>query len=702
MTTRTPTPTLGAMLTLSQVKRLMRMSPHEVLVRMTERAWGVHERILPPTPPPWSAEESAAILRRAALRPFYSRGAQDSADALRENFRAQFSSVVARIVERADAICRGTLRLFGQNIPYAPRQLDWHRDWILGETSARIFYRRIREFDTPHSADFRRVWELNRHQFLVTLGQAYFLTGRLSYSEYAMSLLDSWIDSNPPYQGLNWMEALEPALRIVSWIWTLQLLDGAPGFSPQRLHRILTSLWHQRVFIERHLSIYSSPNTHLLGEALGLFLAGLCFPELPGSRRAADRGLRLLEEELRRQVFDDGCHRERSAYYHAYALEMYLLSTIIGRQYGIEFSAGWDNRVEKMAEAQLAIVCPDGSLARFGDDDGGKTLRLDRENLYQPIDLLAVAAVLFNRPDLRPTTHELPSEIWWLLGPEGIKGFAKLGEKRSADRTTLFPQAKLFVLRSGWDRDDLWLCGQADPVDSLLPGHGHAGLLSFELFARERPWIVDPGTYTYDWRTKWRDHFRRAGSHNSVQIDAEEHLSPAGPFRWKTAPLEPSLERCEHSNALKIGYRAIRRGRGPLGHFRIVRLLPNGSVSVSDQFEGVGSHRLTFRLPFAPGCSIRQTGPEHFEVAAEGSILYMVLVGFGPFQWKVLEGSEEPPAGWYSPRFDEKVPSPVLVWDDETVFPAQREFRISFQPARPGTIPVIVSATRGSQGTRKE
>ena len=42
---------------------------------------------------------------------------------------------------------------------------------------------------------------------------------------------------------------------------------------------MLASIVAHAAHVERYLSLYYSPNTHLTGEALGLFYAGAVFPE---------------------------------------------------------------------------------------------------------------------------------------------------------------------------------------------------------------------------------------------------------------------------------------------------------------------------------------------------------------------------------------------------------------------------------------
>ena len=48
---------------------------------------------------------------------------------------------------------------------------------------------------------------------------------------------------------------------------------------------MLIALDRQLTHVERHLSYYFSPNTHLTGEALALYVVGTALPELAGERQ---------------------------------------------------------------------------------------------------------------------------------------------------------------------------------------------------------------------------------------------------------------------------------------------------------------------------------------------------------------------------------------------------------------------------------
>jgi Heparinase II/III-like protein/Heparinase II/III N-terminus len=669
-----------------QLARLLSMSPREIAVRSAERWWGWRESLAAGrgVADGFDSVGGPILSQQFRLRPFYFCTEGTDPAGLAQRFQELFPEGRQAILQEAESICTGSLRLFQRGVNFPDRKINWHRDWKTEKCFPVVFYRKILALNPAWGADFKRVWEMNRQQFLVRLGQAYLLTRQQRYADCAVSLMHSWIESNRPYLGVNWKEALEEGLRLLSWIGTLRMIADAPVLTPKNERRILASLQLQRDHIDRHLSLYSSPNTHLLGEALASFTAGLMFPGLGRGKRGGARALRILEEQLDRQVAEDGSHREKAAYYHCYALDMYLLATVLGRQHGFSFSSHWMNRVERMAEFLLSILRPNGSLARFGDDDGGRTIRLGAEDYYQPTALLAVAAVLFERGDFKRAIGEPPEEVFWILGPEGVLRYEQLVEREPPKQKMWFEDAQLAVLRAGCETNGLWLAFQQQPMGMLTAGHSHAGLLSFELSMNGKPVIVDPGTCTYGLDNPWRDHFRRIEAHNVVQIDREPCYLPAGPFRWKR---RNSVELLPTGNwpdrGVRLGYRAKWARGKPLQHLRTIVAESPQMLFVHDCFEGSGKHWLTFWLHFALGSRLRRKVECQFELLLDTMVVQLALEGFGSFQCQIWEGSEDPIAGWVSPSFDHKRPAPTLCIEEETELPAERTIRLTIPCSQP-------------------
>ena len=89
---------------------------------------------------------------------------------------------------------------------------------------------------------------------------------------------------------------------------------------------LLLGLDRQLTLVEQNLSRYFSPNTHLLGEALALYVVGRALPELRRAAKWEQLGRTVLVEQIARQIHADGGHAELSTHYHRYTLDFYLLA----------------------------------------------------------------------------------------------------------------------------------------------------------------------------------------------------------------------------------------------------------------------------------------------------------------------------------------------------------------------------------------
>src|SRR6266516_3614946 len=120
----------------------------------------------------------------------------------------------------------------------------------------------------------------------------------LHYFEHVdEELVERWIAENAVGQGIGW-DPYPTSLRIANWCkWILS------GASPEP--HVFASVGVQAAWLEKRLE------RHLLANAKALLFAGSVFQGANAERwRAA--GLRILEQELPRQILTDGAHVERS------------------------------------------------------------------------------------------------------------------------------------------------------------------------------------------------------------------------------------------------------------------------------------------------------------------------------------------------------------------------------------------------------
>ncbi|HZW74207.1 MAG TPA: heparinase II/III family protein, partial [Caldimonas sp.] len=322
----------------------------------------------------------------------------------------RFPAAPGDATARADRILEGRYDLLGyrelsfrrSNGDAAPSALvDWHLDPVHGRCAPRTFWSDVPYLD-PACGDHKIIWEINRHQHWLALGRAFWLTGDMRYRERCLAELESWMQENPPLTGINWASMLELGLRSLSWLWALAFFAGlgSNGETPWIVD-LLLALDRQLSHIEENLSYYFSPNTHLLGEGLALYICGRALPLLRRSPGREAVGRRVLLDEARRQIAADGGHCERSTHYHRYTLDFYLLALIVARITNDPVAPDFERTAVQLADAARVLADDRGELPLIGDDDGGMLFPITGRAPADIRDSLAVAAALLARPHLR-------------------------------------------------------------------------------------------------------------------------------------------------------------------------------------------------------------------------------------------------------------------------------------------------------------
>jgi hypothetical protein len=568
-------------------------------------------------------------------------------------------------IAAAEEICRGRFDLLGYRGLWFGAPIDWHLDPVSGRASPPVHWSRVKSLDPAMVGDSKVVWELNRHQWLIHLGIAYRLTGDARYAEAFAVYLVQWMQANPPGVGINWASSLEAALRIVSWSWALSLFRDSDELSPELFASMLEGISQHAAHVEKYLSYYFAPNTHLTGEALGLFYAGVLFPELPSAGRWRDLGAEILVEQSGRQILPDGVYFEQSTCYQRYTAEIYLHFLILAGRNGLAVPNAVRGRVERLMDFLVAVRRPDGSVPQIGDGDGGWLAPLA---IRQPDDfrgVFSVAAAFFRRADYAWGAGGPTPESLWLLGTAGLKSYQRLEPAPpETARSRVFADGGYVVMRSSWRRDAHHLIFDVGPVNAPTSGHGHADLLSIQCSAFGEPYIVDPGTYCYTPEPEWRNFFRGAWAHSTVTVDGLSQAVPAGPFNWQTHPRARlgrwlSTEAYDFADAAHDAYGDL---HDPIVHRRRLIFVKPRYWVIVDDIEGGATHRVELRFQFAPMKVAIE--PDHW-VRARGQRGQALLVrpfATVPFRLDLVEGNVATLEGWISPNYGERLPAPVLIW----------------------------------------
>lgn len=520
--------------------------------------------------------------------------------------RSRWPETAHQIIEQANRICDGRFDLLGfKNLSFGD-PIDWHFEPVSGKRIPLQHWSKLDYLDAGVAGDKKITWELNRHQYFIKFGQAYALTGDERYAKVFVHHLESWMDANPPKLGINWASSLEVAFRSISWLWALYFFkDAVP---PETLKRALKFLYLNARHLESYLSTYFSPNTHLTGEALGLFYLGTLLPEFDEAKRWRDLGREILIEQIPVHVKPDGVYFEQSSYYHRYTTDFYIHFLILSRTNGITVPKSVEDALVSLLDHLMFITRPDGTTPFFGDDDGGRLAMLDARatNDFRPS--LATGAALFGRGDYKFVAGDAAEELLWLTGVEGLRRFDSIVVTEPLEMSKAFLDGGYFVMRDGWTRESNYLLFDCGPHGSLNCGHAHADALSIDVAANGHTVLADPGTYTYTGSQKLRDWFRSSIAHNTVTLDGQSSSEPNGAFSWSTTArcsLQQwvSEERFDFVSGRHDGFMRL---QSPAMITREILFLKHDYWIVRDAVSSSGDHRLDVRFHFEPARCIEK------------------------------------------------------------------------------------------------
>ena len=588
------------------------------------------------------------------------------------------------LIRQAQDILSHRISLFGRTYEFGD-EIDWHVDPVHGRSIPRKFYSQVDFRDPGLVGEVKLTWELNRHQHLPRLAQAYLLTRDACYAEEIFTEIESWARMNPPLQGVNWTRSLELGLRLLSWTWSLAAVAGSEVIPAERWVQTLVYARVQLDFLKSHLSYGSSANNHLLGELLGTAWAAAFLPSGGELEQTARKALGRLFREIEEQVYPDGVSRELSLWYHAYVLLYGLLGVALARQLRLPVPEGALQKLRAMGRFLTAVHVGDSVFPALGDDDGGHALPLAPEP-YLPRDALDLWAALLGEP--LPEDLRQPLGLsWWLLGPgaysvddpnSGSNGESRTRESEAVlsdgqvSTLIVFPDAGYAVHRVGSSASppSLVLFDAGPLGDSRLAAHGHADALSVYWAVDGEEILVDPGTFAYDGDVAWRNAFRSTGWHNTVVVDGRWQSEPGGTFFWLRRADARLLQAEEREGAVWLTGEHGGYARLGVRHRRGVLSLAARTLLVVDWLEGDGRHTVEQRFHFPDGFLKWTPGQRYVEIQlVEHSVLVVPLGwSFRPVVHR-MAGPQE--GGWLSRRFGEREPALTLALRYEGKLPVR-------------------------------
>jgi hypothetical protein len=449
-----------------------------------------------------------------------------------QRFKIIFPAAFLDLLACAQRIRSHRFHFLGATLQYGEK-INWHLDLASTKEWQKKSYREnVLHYDGS-PLDIKHVWELNRHQYFVTLAQAFYVSGDRTYADELVAQWLDWIKENPYRIGVHWASPLEIGLRLISWTLAFQFIE--PHLSKENRSAITFSIWQQASFLASHLSLDKVVRTnHLIGEAAGLFVTASAFA-FESSKQWMASAREILEDEIRSQVFSDGAGKEQSSSYHRFDVDLFLLAHMSGQKLSVPFSPGFKGQLQKMVRWLDRFQTPTNHLPPFGDCDNGRGFLLSPSvDFWDARGLIALGGLVMEDEELSEPSF-LNEEAFWLLS-EREWNSAKDKPAIARLETCVVSRESGHVAIRNADSSGIDYCFfRAGPFGMGGDGfssHSHNDLFSPILYINGELILADTGTSVYLGNDAERDYLRSAAAHNTTFPSGWKSFESQRQFGW--------------------------------------------------------------------------------------------------------------------------------------------------------------------------
>lgn len=613
-----------------------------------------------------------SVFLNGAARPrfFFNSDRNPAAAYFKNNYPQQYNTSI----KRADEMMTLRFKMLGREIKYE-NTIDWNADPVTGYLFPLKYFRQVDIFSDDQERDIKYIWEVNRHQFFIDLGKAYFISGDEKYVSKIITLFNDWIEACPYKLGVNWSSALEVAVRAYAWIWTLYFILDSDQVDTFFLKKFVQNIYLHGKYLNENLSLYFSPYNHLIGETSALFLIGYLFPEFKESKKWRRKTWKILQSQLSKQFHRDGMTVEQASFYHYFTLGFYLQPFILKKQNGDKIPAGMEKHLREIMQFSMHLTRPDGRTPAIGDIDNARSIYFNDPENWDFKNFLAIGSLLFNDRELKYVAGEMPEDLLWLFGSSGCETYRQLTAIRPKALVRHFPESGYLIGRGGWRKDSHYFTFDCGPLaagvfkdEVTSAAHGHADLLNFEIAAYGKPLIVDAGFHNYRGNFDWHSYFRLTRAHNCLVIDRQPQARHGGILVWSHAP-EPQFIKYIRRDALIYfcgSHDAYDTLPGKPKHLRHFFYLNDDIWIIADRVSGSGNHLIESYLHFAP-LTFREE--KNTLIASTDDVKLNILFLGESMELEFKQGGNAADEGWLAPLYREKVAAPHLRRFRETAIP---------------------------------
>lgn len=357
--------------------------------------------------------------------------------------------------------------------------------------------------DKETSQEFK--YQLHRHQWMLPQAIAYFISKDEKYIQSWIEVYSDWLNTFPHEPGTvfppeggagndkdyQW-KGLQVAERVTSQVDIMPYFIHSINFTPEWLS-IFLSTFEKEVESIR-LNYYLSSN-HSLSQAQAITTAGILMPEFKNSEVWATEGASKMNEEMDKQLLEDGVHFELDPSYHIASIssfrEIYDLAKVNNKVNLLP--ASYISKLKKATEFVKDIIYPNYTLDNFNDT---------RASSY-------TKSVLLKNLKIYASMYPDDQEMLW-MSTEGKKGTTP------THLTSAYEESGYYMIRNGWGKSSTMMIlknnNNPDQQWHCQPDNG-----TFGLYRNTRNFFPDAGVYSYNTDSN-RANYRATKNHNTLTV----------------------------------------------------------------------------------------------------------------------------------------------------------------------------------------
>jgi len=514
----------------------------------------------------------------------------------------------------------------------------------------------------PDVGDIKFVWEPSRFAWAYTLIRAFAATRQDKYAEKFWVLWESWQQANQPNMGPNYACGQECAIRLLAMCFAFYALSDATATTNARGKNLALAIAVHADRIEKNIDFAVSTRTnHSLTEALGLYTAGLLFPEFIHSRDWVALGKKVLTTEGLKQIYTDGSYIQHSMNYHCLMLQDFLWGVRLAQLNGDALDDRLLSRLKKatyfLYQMQDEVT---GKVPNYGANDGALILPLNSCDFpdYRPV-LQAMNFLLTDRKLYEKGLWD--EDLLWLFGPDALNA-----PIRPSSRTASFAAdtGGYYILRGPYSR-------VMTRCHSYRDRPCHADMLHVDLWYKGENILRDAGSYMYYCQEAWQKYFPSTAAHNCVEIDDTDQMTKGPRFLWfywtrcRLLSFDTSSDgRVGYFEGEHYGYTRL---PGNVIHRRSICRIDNTYIIIDD-IVGRHLHNVAMRWRMLPADWQKHGGGWQVNVA--GQQISLTVNTPKSMNHALVKGQEAPAIeGWESLYYCQKKPTPTLVIKGNTSLP---------------------------------